>query len=215
MIATYRVHDLQDDSVRDMSTVPRQQKVHPVDGSKCEVQRIGGGFVGQRGSPEDSICEDTCFGSDPKDRKAADELQSRLRRLNIAPTDLEENQFRDVKLEPMPLPVPPLTRKLLMSQTHDIAARPRRQITDDVAVEVGRCSHSRKLLHITERRESPRSTGPNLSSASATEERSDPARKALSRRRADRPMGRGSSLRPGGVPRDCRASPRRRGSRNG
>ncbi|HEU4886445.1 MAG TPA: hypothetical protein VFV49_01065 [Thermoanaerobaculia bacterium] len=61
MIATYRVHDLQDDSVRNMSTVPRQQKVHPVDGSKCDVQRIGGGFVGQCGGPEDSICEDTGF----------------------------------------------------------------------------------------------------------------------------------------------------------
>ena len=149
MIATYRVHDLQDDSVRDMSTVPRQQKVHPVNGSECDVQGIGGGFVWQRGSPEDSICEDTGFGSDPKDRKAADELQSRLRGREIASPDLEEDQFRDVKLEPMPLPVPPLTRKLLMSQTYDIAARPRSQITDDVAVEVRRCGHSRKLLHST------------------------------------------------------------------
>lgn len=95
------VHDFQNDTVRDVSTVPGQQKVHAVYGGQSEVQGIRRGFVGKGRLSKDAISESSRRWSDAEDRDVPYKLQSRTGSGWIAAADLEHDQLGDPKVEPV------------------------------------------------------------------------------------------------------------------
>ena len=112
------------------------------------MQRIRSCFVRQHRRTEDTVSELASRLADTQNGHIPDESQPSLGGRDVSASDFVQHEFRDMKIKPVPMPVPPFARKLLMGQAYDIAARPGREVTDDVAVEICRGCHTRKLPQV-------------------------------------------------------------------
>ena len=112
------------------------------------MQRIRRCSVWKRRCAEDAIRECTCIGSDPEERQVFDKTQTSLGGALISSTDFVHDEFGNMQVEAVPLTIPPITRKLLMGQSYDIAAGACCKVADDVTVEICCCQHDRKLPQI-------------------------------------------------------------------
>ena len=98
-----------------MSTVPREQEIHTVGRGKSHMKRIGGSFRRKRGSTKDLLGKCSRLARNTKNGKTFHEGKPRFRGLTIAPTDLEQYEFRDVQLKTVSVTFPPLACNLLVS----------------------------------------------------------------------------------------------------
>ena len=156
VITAHHVYNLQNYTIRNVSTVPGQQKIHSVDRRERYVQRVRCRLVGECRCSEDAIRESSRFSSNAQYRQISHELEPRARRIRVAATDFKHDELRYVKVEALALTIPPLTRKLLMRQAYDITTWPRSKVADHIAVEVCRGLHAPKLPQVRENDAGPR-----------------------------------------------------------
>lgn len=84
----------------------------------------------------------------PENGKFVNELETCLRGVGVAATDLVQYELRNMQVETVAMPIPPLACNLLMCKAHNVAAGASSEIADDVAVEVRRWRHARTLPQV-------------------------------------------------------------------
>ena len=81
-----------------------------------------------------------------------DQIEASPPSLGITPPRFENDKLRDVQLKVLPMPFPPVTRELLMRQSHDVPAWPIRDIADHAGVEIRSRAHDATVSQLVSNR---------------------------------------------------------------
>lgn len=119
-----------DRRVRDMRTVPGEQKVHPVNRRNGNVESIRLCVRSQSRSTQEQGRKTFRLDGDGKNGQSLNETQTLLCHLRIAEDDLSAHHFGHEQLVLTATSMPPLPSELLVAKNDDITAQPTNHIAD-------------------------------------------------------------------------------------
>lgn len=120
-----------------MFAVPRQQKIHTVNGCKRDVESIFYGFLGKSSSFNQRHYQSFNLWSHCQVRNAVQLFQATSRGIGISSHGFRNNQARGIEF-PIIAHLPPLLSNLLVAGNNQITAHPRGKIADNRGFDVDR-----------------------------------------------------------------------------
>ena len=122
--------------VVEMSAIPGEQKVHPMDRSERQMNGVHGGDFRENPLAKQAFNQDIGLRAGAKLRQSGDYGETLGSKIGIALSDFFQHGFGYEKIECMPPHFPPFLRGFMIRRQPQVPTAPRHEVTGDGGFEI-------------------------------------------------------------------------------